>query len=84
MASKTSTIVHKTKKPATDLYQVLGKIEETVQELTRLFAEADDSKHRGAQGMLKLTQKQQLIIKQLELAQNRAESVVKLIEKGIH
>ena len=83
MAGKTSTIIHKTKKPSTDLYQVLGKIEETIQELTRYLAESEDSKHLGIAGQNKLTQKQQIILKQLEMAQKRANTITQLIAKNL-
>ena len=38
--TKRSAVVHKSSKPTTDLYQVLAKTEETIQELTRMFVDS--------------------------------------------
>jgi len=38
--TKRSVVVHKSSKPANDLYQVLAKTEETIQELTRMFVDS--------------------------------------------
>lgn len=77
--SKRSVIVHKTQKQTENLHQVLSKIEETIQELTRLFIESDSAKHRGVKGHYRLTPKQELIKKQLDLANKRADIILKLI-----
>ncbi|OVE74099.1 hypothetical protein BVX93_00540 [bacterium B13(2017)] len=77
--SKRSVIVHKTQKQTEHLHQVLSKIEETIQELTRLFVEMESSKHRGVKGQFRLTPKQELIKKQLELANKRADQILKLL-----
>jgi len=80
--TKRSVIVHKTTKPAKDLYQVLAKTEETILELTRMFVEAEDSSHKGARGMAKLTTSQQIVKQQLDAAQKRADTLLKILTQG--
>ncbi len=80
--TKRSVVVHKSSKPANDLYQVLAKTEETIQELTRMFVEAEDSSHKGVRGMAKLTTSQQVIKQQLDAAQKRADVLLKILTKG--
>ena len=80
--TKRSEITHKSDKDATSLYQVLAKTEETIQELTRMFAECEDSTHLGVGGMPKLTPKQQAIQKELEEARARYKAVLKMMAEG--
>ena len=80
--TKRSVVVHKSSKPATDLYQVLAKIEESIQELTRMFVEAEDSTHKGVRGVARLTTSQQFVQKQLDLAQKRADAILKILAQG--
>ena len=77
--SKRSEVVHKSSKEAETLTQVLGKTEETIQELTRMLAESEDSKHMGVRGMPKLTPKQQAIQKELEEARMRYKEILKMM-----
>ncbi len=79
--SSKSSAVNKTDKPVENPYQMLAKIEETIQELTRQLAESEDSKHFGVRGMPKLTAKQQMIKQQLEFANKRAEQLMMLMKK---
>ena len=74
-----SVITYKTDKPAENLYQALGKTEETIQELSRLFSECENSGHYGVKGQLKLTSKQAELKKQLDRAQERADKLMQLI-----
>jgi len=80
--TKRSVVVHKSSKPATDLYQVLAKTEETILELTRMFVEGEDSSHKGVRGMAKLTTSQQIVKQQLDAAQKRADALLKILTKG--
>ena len=77
--TKRSEITHKTAKEAETLTQVLARIEETIQELTRMLAETEDSRHLGVGGMPKLTPKQQAIQKELEEARSRYKEILRLI-----
>lgn len=79
--TKRSVIVHETKKKTEDLYQVLGEVERTIQELSRIYTELPESKHRGVGGQMKPTEKQKMIQKQIDQAQARAERLIRLIEK---
>lgn len=81
--TRRSVVQHKTAKKVDVLPQVLASIEETIQELNRMLAESEDSKHRGVGGMTKLTTKQQAIIRQLEQAEKRYDGILKLIEKKL-
>ena len=80
--TKTSEVIHKSIKDATTLCQVLGKIEDTIQELTRLLAETQDSDHQGVGGQNIMTSKQQAIMNELEEARGRYESILELISAG--
>ena len=80
--TKRSEITHKSDKDATNLYQVLSKTEETIQELTRMFAECEDSTHIGVGGMPKLTPKQQAIQKELDEARRRYDMIFQTISNG--
>ncbi len=78
---KESLIVHKTLKKTEDFYQVLGEVERTIQELSRIYTELPESKHRGVGGKMKPTNKQEMINQQLEYARKRAERIIRLIER---
>ena len=80
--TKRSEITHKSDKDASTLYQVLAKTEETIQELTRMFAECEDSTHLGVGGMPKLTPKQQAIQKELDEARRRYDMLFQAISNG--
>ena len=77
--TKRSEVTHKSTKEAETLTQVLARTEETIQELTRMLAESEDSKHLGVRGMPKLTPKQQVIQKELEEARARYKAVLKMM-----
>jgi len=77
--SKRSVVVHKSAKPTTDLIQLLGKTEETIQELTRMLLESEDGKHRGIRGKTKMTSKQEAILNQLDLAHQRFEMILGML-----
>ena len=79
--TKRSVIVHKKEERIENLYQVLGEVERTIQELSRIYAELPESKHRGIGGQMKPTEKQRMIRQQIERAQSRAERCIRLIEK---
>ena len=81
-ATKRSEVIHKSEKDASNLYQVLGKTEETIQELTRMLAESEDSTHLGVGGMPKLTPKQQAIQKELAEARRRYDAILQMISNG--
>jgi hypothetical protein len=72
-------VVHKSSKAATDWYQVLAKTEETIQELSRMLAESMDSDHLNVRGMPRLTPKQEILKKQLDLANKRADAILKIV-----
>lgn len=78
--TKRSEVVHKSSKDAASLYQVLAKTEETIQELTRMFAECEDSRHLGTRGLPRLTTKQEAIKKELEEARRRYDAVLRMME----
>ena len=79
-----ATVAKKTAdKPAENLSQVLGKTEETIQELTRMLAETEDSNHMGVRGMPKLTPKQQAIMKELDEARSRYKEILRLMAGGV-
>jgi len=80
--TKRSVVVHKSSKPANDLYQVLAKVEESIQELSRMFVENGDPSHKGMRGMAKPTTSQIFIQKQLDAAQKRADTLLKILSKG--
>jgi len=80
--TKRSVVVHKSNRPVSDLYQVLAKIEETIQELSRILAETETSSHRDIRGQPRLTPRQLIIQKQLELANRRADRVLNLLANG--
>jgi hypothetical protein len=69
-----------TAKSAENLYQVLVETEHTIQELTSLYAETENSKHTGAGGKLKLTSQQELIQRQLSTAEARHAQILKILE----
>lgn len=81
LKTKRSVIVHKKEENIQDLYQVLGELERTIQELSRIYSELPDSRHRGVGGRMKPTLKQEQIARQIEQAQARADRIMKLIEK---
>lgn len=78
---KRSVIVHETKKKTEDFYQVLGEVERTIQELSRIYTELPESKRRGVGGKMKPTHKQEMINQQLEYARKRAERIIRMIER---
>ena len=80
--TKKSEIIHKSTKEAATLAQVLSRIEDTIQELTRMLAETEDSTHLGVGGLPKLTPKQQAIQKELEEARGRYKEILKLMAAG--
>ena len=80
--TKRSVIVHKKEERIENLYQALGEVERTIQELSRIYIELPESGHRGVGGEMKPTGKQKMIQKQLEQAQARADRLIKLIEKA--
>ncbi len=47
-----------------------------------MFVEAVDSTHKGVRGMAKITTAQQAIKQQLDSAQKRADTLLKLVAKG--
>ena len=53
--------------------------EQTIQELTRMLAESEDSTHLGVGGMPKLTPKQQAIQKELAEARRRYDMLFQAI-----
>lgn len=61
------------------LYQALGETERTVRELSKIYADLPDSSHCGAGGTMKPTEKQILIKKQLDKANEHAERLLKLL-----
>lgn len=77
--TKRSEISYRSSKEAETLIQVLSKTEETIQELTRMLAESEDSKHLGVGGMPKITPKQLAIQKELDEARARYKEVMRLI-----
>lgn len=81
--TKRSVIVHKSEKAVENLYQMLGQIENTIEELARLYTELPDSKHYGVGGKMKPSLKQEIIAEQLRHAQIRAARILRLIEKAI-
>lgn len=80
--TKKSEITHKSTKEAENLAQVLSRIEDTIQELTRMLAETEDSTHLGVGGLPKLTPKQQAIQKELEEARVRYKEILKIMAAG--
>ena len=83
-STKTSEVIHKSIKDATTLCQVLGKIEDTIQELTRLLAESQDSDHQGVGGQNILTPKQQAIMNELKEARARYDAILQLMTTGVN
>lgn len=79
--SKRSVIVHKSTKSTDNLFQILGNIENSIEELSRIYSELPDSKHYGIGGVLKPTLKQKVIEEQLRKAHARAQRIMTLIEK---
>lgn len=63
------------------LYQTVGETERTIRELSKIYADLPDSNHFGAGGTMKPTEKQVLIKKQIDKANENAERLLKLIEK---
>lgn len=78
--TKRSYIIHRTEKPAEDLYQLLAETEKSIADLSTTYAELPDSNHMGVGGKMIPTLKQEQIAKQLEQMQTRAERLTKLIE----
>lgn len=77
---KKSTISVKKDVKVENLYQTLAEVERTIQELTRLYVETEDSKHFGLGGTMKPTEKQMTIKEQLIKADERAKELLKKIK----
>jgi hypothetical protein len=77
-----SVVEYQTDKPPENLYQLLGKVEGTIQELTRLLVETEDSTHLGVGGQPVLTPKQQAVMKELEEARKRADAILTIISNS--
>lgn len=80
--TKRSEITHKSSKEAETLAQVLSKIEDTIQELTRMLADTEGSTHLGVGGLPKLTPRQQAIQKELNEARARHKEILRLMATG--
>ncbi len=80
--SRRSVIVHKSQKPAADLYQMLAQVEDTIAELSRIYADLPDSRHYGVGGRMKPSLKQEMIAEQIRHAHLRAARLIKLMEKS--
>lgn len=81
LRTKRSIIFYKKGEKIENLYQILGEVERKIQELSQIYAELPDSRHRGIGGKMKPTLKQKLIQEQIERAEAMAERLMKLIEK---
>jgi len=77
---KKSTATAKKDVKAENIYQAYAEAERTIQELSRLYVEAEDSRHYGLGGTMKPTEKQMMLNKQLEEANKRANELMKKME----
>ncbi len=75
--SKNVSVSAKKDTKVENVYQAYGEAERTIQELTRLYVEAEDSRHYGVSGTMKPTQKQMVIQMQLDKANERAKEILK-------
>lgn len=78
--TKRSVVVHKKDEKIDSLYQLLGQLESNIEELTRMYTEAPESKHYGVGGKMKPTHKQEILAEQIKRAQRRADRLMKMIE----
>ena len=78
--TKRSVIVHKTEKPVENLFNLLGQIHTNIEELSRVYAELPSSRHRGVGGKMKQTVKQEFLTEQINLARERADKIVSILE----
>lgn len=79
--TKRSVVVHKKDEKVQDIYQLIAQQQEYITELTRQFGELPDSKHKGLRGTQKPTLKQETVAKQLEKAEARLDTLMKILEK---
>jgi len=79
--SKRSVILHKKEAPVENLYEMLGEVERTIRELSRMYIEVPESRHSGVGGRMKPTEKQEMIKEQIDKAQKRADRLISLIDK---
>jgi hypothetical protein len=78
--AKKNVAVVKRDAKAENIYQAYVEIERTIQELTKSYVEAEDSKHYGVSGTMKPTQKQMVIQAQLDKANERAKELIKKLD----
>ena len=83
VSSKRSVIVHKKEGKIENIFQLLGEVERSILEFSRIFVEAPDSKHKTASGKMKLTEKQELILKQIKQANKMSGSLIQIIERNM-
>lgn len=81
VTTKRSVVVHKKDEKAENLYHIIGQLQEQITELTRMYGELPDSKHKGVGGMMKPTLKQKVIAEQLKRAEGRLDRMTRLLEK---
>ena len=79
--TKRSVIVHKKDEKAENLYHIIGQLQEQIAELTRIYGELPDSKHKGVGGMMKPTLKQKMVAEQIKSAEERLNRMTRLLEK---
>ena len=79
--TKRSVVVHKKDEKVTNLYQLIAQQQEYLTELTRMYGELPSSKHKGVRGTMKPTLKQENVAKQIEKAEKRLDTLMKMLEK---
>ena len=79
--TKRSVVVHKKDNRVENLYQLIAQVEEHVAELTRMYSELPDSKHKSVGGMMKPTLKQEIIAEQIKKAEVRLNKLIRLLEQ---
>ncbi len=80
-SSKKSVIEYRSTKDISSLYGVLGEIERSVADMTRVFTELPESGQRDVGGREKLSTRQQEVLAIIAQSQRRADEIVRLIKK---
>lgn len=79
--TKRSIVIHKKDEKAENLYHIIGQLQEQLTEMTRMYGELPDSKHKGVSGMMKPTLKQKMLGEQIKRAEERLDRMTRLLEK---
>ncbi|MFC1668097.1 hypothetical protein ACFL1T_01780 [Chlamydiota bacterium] len=80
ITKKKSVVVHKKEKELENLYEAYGETERTIQELSGILSELGTGVRRSVGGQLKLTSKEQIVVREIEGARHRADTLLRLIE----